>query len=47
MVSECFIDVLFKSVYLLLIVDVHNTIFDPNARAQRRLEELRQVRIVI
>ena len=44
MIAECFIDVLFKSVYLHLIIDVHKTIFDPNARAQRRLEELRQVR---
>jgi hypothetical protein len=44
MVCECVIDVMFKSIYMLLILDVHNAIFDPNARAQRRLEELRQVR---
>lgn len=43
MVCECTLDVVFKSIYMMLIVDVHNTIFDPNARAQRRLEELRQV----
>lgn len=43
MICECSIDVLFKSVYMLLIVDVHNAIFSPNERSQRRLEELREV----
>ena len=43
MICESIIDVLFKSVYMLIIVDVHDTIFDKGARAERRLEELRQV----
>jgi len=41
MCCECFIDVLFKNLYLIIIVDIHNAIFDPNARANRRLEEMR------
>ncbi len=47
MVCECSIDVLFKSIYMLLIVDIHNGIFDPNHRAQRRLEELREMMNVV
>ena len=43
MICESIIDVLFKSVYMLIIVDVHDTIFDKGARSERRLEELRQV----
>lgn len=43
MICESIIDVLFKAVYMLIIVDVHDTIFDRSARAERRLEELRQV----
>ena len=43
MVCESIIDVLFKSVYLLIILEVHDSIFDRVARAERRLEELRQV----
>ena len=43
MICESIIDVLFKSVYMLIIMDVHDTIFDKSARSERRLEELRQV----
>jgi hypothetical protein len=43
MMLESSIDVLFKAIYLLIVIDVHDTIFDPSARAERRLEELRQV----
>ena len=46
MACESIIDVLFKSLYLVIIVDVHNAIFDPNARTNRRLTELRQVRSI-
>ena len=30
-------------IYLLIVIDVHDSIFDPGARSTRRLEELRQV----
>jgi len=43
MLLESTLDVLFKAIYLLIVIDVHDTIFDPSARAERRLEELRQV----
>ena len=45
MMFECVLDVLFKSIYLSAILHVHNIIFDPFARAERRLEELRQASI--
>ena len=47
MVCESSMDVLFKSLYMLLIMDVHSAIFDPNARAKRRLEELRQMMNIV
>jgi len=47
MICECFIDVLFKSIYMVLIIDVYDTIFDPSARAQRRLNELRSMMGVV
>lgn len=43
MLCESIIDVLFKSIYMLVIVEVHDTIFDRGARTERRLEELRKV----
>jgi hypothetical protein len=45
MMCECVLDVLFKSIYLSTVQHVHNIIFDPFARAERRLEELRQASI--
>ena len=47
MICESIIDVLFKSLYMLIIVDVHDNIFDRSARAERRLEELRQMMGVV
>jgi len=47
MICESGINVLFKGIFLVLIVDVHNAIFDPGARAQRRLNELRQMMGVV
>eukprot|EP00569_Conticribra_weissflogii_P004959 CAMPEP_0171332298 /NCGR_PEP_ID=MMETSP0878-20121228/3258_1 /TAXON_ID=67004 /ORGANISM="Thalassiosira weissflogii, Strain CCMP1336" /LENGTH=1223 /DNA_ID=CAMNT_0011832997 /DNA_START=130 /DNA_END=3801 /DNA_ORIENTATION=+ len=43
MIAECFFDVLSKVLFLVTIVDVHHAIFDPFARTERRLEELRQL----
>mmetsp|Transcript_3353 Transcript_3353/g.6269 ORF Transcript_3353/g.6269 Transcript_3353/m.6269 type:complete len:1165 (-) Transcript_3353:172-3666(-) len=43
MMLESTLDVLFKAIYLLIVIDVHDTIFDSNARTERRLEELRQM----
>lgn len=43
MIFESIMDVLFKSIYMLIVVEVHDTIFDRSARAERRLEDLRQV----
>jgi len=43
MACECFFDVMSKVLFLVIIVDVHNAIFDANARTERRLEELRQL----
>ena len=47
MICECFIDVLFKYIYMILIIDVYNSIFDPSGRAKRRLEELQEVCIYL
>lgn len=43
MICECFFDVLSKVMFLLIIVDVHCAIFDPFARMERRLDELRRL----
>jgi hypothetical protein len=43
MVSECLFDVLSKVLFLVVIVEVHSAIFDPFARTERRLEELRRL----
>jgi hypothetical protein len=43
MLVEATIDVLYKAIYMLIIVDVHERIFDPKARTNRRLEDLRQM----
>ena len=47
MVSECIMDVTAKYLYMFIIVDVHNHVFDQGARAERRLEELRQMMAVV
>jgi len=47
MCFECAFDVLSKALFLLIIVDVHDNTFDPGSRAQRRLEELRQMMGVV
>jgi hypothetical protein len=43
MCCECFFDVLSKVLFLVTIIDVHHAIFDPYARSERRLEELRKL----
>mmetsp|Transcript_36823 Transcript_36823/g.78511 ORF Transcript_36823/g.78511 Transcript_36823/m.78511 type:complete len:1179 (+) Transcript_36823:87-3623(+) len=43
MMCECFFDVLSKVLFLNLIMDVNQAIFDPIARTERRLDELRQL----
>ena len=43
MICECFFDVLSKVLFLIVIVDVHYAIFDPSAKVERRLNELRQL----
>eukprot|EP00804_Cyclotella_cryptica_P000573 CCRYP_009977-RB/>CCRYP_009977-RB protein AED:0.01 eAED:0.01 QI:145/1/1/1/1/1/2/1184/902 len=43
MCCECFFDVLSKVLFLVTIMDVHHAIFDPFARSERRLEELRKL----
>lgn len=47
MVSECFMDVCAKVLYMSVIVDVHDAVFDQGKRAERRLEELRQMMAVV
>jgi len=47
MMVECVIDVVYKAIYMLIIVDVHDMIFDPKMRAVRRLEELQQMMGVV
>mmetsp|Transcript_2506 Transcript_2506/g.5314 ORF Transcript_2506/g.5314 Transcript_2506/m.5314 type:complete len:1174 (+) Transcript_2506:62-3583(+) len=43
MVCECFLDVVSKVLFLAVIGEVHHAIFDPFARTERRLDELRQL----
>ena len=43
MCCECFFDVLSKVLFLITIMDVHTAIFDPVARSERRIEELRKL----
>ena len=43
MVCECFFDVISKVLFLVTIMDVHQAIFDPVARSERRIEELRKL----
>ena len=47
MVGECTMDVVAKVLYMFIIVDVHDQVFDQSARAERRLEELRQMMAVV
>lgn len=41
MLADTFFDVLAKGLYMKLIVDVHESVFDRHKRAQRQLSELR------
>lgn len=43
MICESTVDVLFKSIYMLIIAEVHDNIFDESLRSERRLQEMRQV----
>ena len=43
MMAECLLDVVSKVLFLIVIVEVHHAIFDPHARTERRLDELRQL----
>jgi hypothetical protein len=43
MCCECLFDVLSKVLFLVTIMDVHHAIFDPFARSERRLDELRKL----
>lgn len=43
MLSEAFLDVVLKVVYMCYIVQMHEKVFDDGVRAKRRLEELRQM----
>ncbi len=45
MICESIVDVLFKSIYMLVITDVHDCIFDQGLRAERRLQEMSQVSV--
>ena len=47
MVGECTMDVVAKVLYMFIIVDVHDQVFDQSGRAERRLEELRQMMAVV
>lgn len=47
MVGECWMDVVAKVIYLFIIVDVHDAVFDKGARTKRRLEELRRMMSVV
>ena len=47
MISEAALDVLLKVVYMKIIVNVHDTVFDDAARAERRLKELREMMSVV
>jgi|AntRauTorckE5430_2_1112549.scaffolds.fasta_scaffold01341_3 hypothetical protein len=47
LIVECLIDVMYKAMYMIVIVEVHDTIFDPKARACRWLEELQQMMGVV
>mmetsp|Transcript_20457 Transcript_20457/g.30136 ORF Transcript_20457/g.30136 Transcript_20457/m.30136 type:complete len:987 (+) Transcript_20457:1-2961(+) len=47
MVSSCFCEIWSKILFLLIIVDVHEAVFDDGARAERRLEELRNMMGVV
>jgi hypothetical protein len=47
MISECSMDLLAKWLFMSLIVDAHNSIFDESKRAKRRLAELRNMMSVV
>jgi len=47
MLSECTVDVIIKVIYLHVINDVQDAIFDDKARSRRRLEELRSMMNVV
>ena len=43
MCCESFVDVLSKVLFMVTIMDVHEAIFDPVARSQRRIQELQKL----
>ena len=43
MIIECFLDVIAKVFYLLVIVEMHVVIFDDGVRAARQLKEMREM----
>ena len=47
MTCEATLDVLLKVVYMKIIVDVHDAVFDDAVRAERRLKELREMMSVV
>jgi hypothetical protein len=47
MIGECSMDLLAKWLFMSLIVDAHNSIFDESKRAKRRLAELRNMMSVV
>lgn len=47
MIGECSMDLLAKWLFMSLIVDAHNSIFDESKRAKRRLVELRNMMSVV
>ena len=46
-IVEAFFEVASKSLYLILIMEVHEMVFDKNSRVLRRLEELRSMMTVV
>jgi len=47
MTAETMCDVLAKTIYMKLILDVHLSLFDSDGRAQRQLRELRQLMSIL
>ena len=47
MIGEAFMDVVAKVIYLFIIVDIHDAVFDKVLRTKRRLDELRRMMSVI
>ena len=47
MIGEAFMDVVAKVIYLFIIVDIHDAVFDKVSRTKRRLDELRRMMSVV